>query len=50
MGGLTLADTCSSHSIPIPKGIAEKEGWGSEERSISDRVSNTSQLVDTLNR
>lgn len=51
MEGLTLADTCCSHhSNPIPKGIAEEEGWIGEERSISDRYSSTIRLVDTLNR
>lgn len=49
--GLTLADTCCSHySNPIPEGIAEEEGWIGEERSISDRYSNTIRLVDTVNR
>lgn len=51
MEGLTLADICCSHHTnPIPKGIAEEEGWIGEERSISDRYSNTIRLVDTLNR
>jgi hypothetical protein len=47
----TLADTCcSQQSNHIPEGIAQEEGWVGEERSTSDRYSNTIRLVDTVNR
>jgi hypothetical protein len=48
---LISVGTCSWHySNPIPKGIAEGEGWVGEERSICYRYPNTIRLVDTLNR